>query len=58
MDYKNKNYIFAKKISLIINKMNNIIVNPDIHGRQFWEESAKRVNEFDKIEDNSIDKLM
>ena len=50
MEYKNKNYIFAKKINInILNKMNNIIVNPDIHGRRFWEESAKRVNEFDKI---------
>ena len=28
--------------------MNKIIVNPDIHGRHFWEESAKHVNEFDK----------
>ena len=39
-----------QKITInILNKMNNIIVNPDIHGRDFWEESAKRVNEFDKI---------
>ena len=29
--------------------MNNIIVNPDIHGRHFWEESAKHVNEINKI---------
>lgn len=29
--------------------MSNIIVNPDIHGRHFWEESGKRVNEFDKV---------
>ena len=29
--------------------MSNIIINPDIHGRHFWEKSAKHVNEFDKI---------
>lgn len=49
MEYKDKNYIFAKRISInILDKMNKIIVNPDIHGRHFWEESAKHVNEFDK----------
>lgn len=26
-----------------------IIVNPDVHGRHFWEESAKLINEMDKI---------
>ena len=38
-----------KNKTVILNNMNNIIVNPDIHGRHFWEESTKCVNDFDRI---------
>ena len=29
--------------------MSNIIINPDIHGRQFWVDSAKHIDDVDKV---------